>query len=73
MDHAVGVEKHVVGLDVPVHDALLVYVPHCAAELGYPEAHRFFCEGLSRDVEPKITTVHQIDHDVPATVSHAGA
>jgi hypothetical protein len=66
MDVALGVEQHVVGLDVPVHDALLVDVPHGAAKLCYPEAHRLFSEGLAGDVEPKIAAIHQIDYDVAA-------
>jgi hypothetical protein len=63
---AFGIEQHVVGLDVPVHDTLLVYVPHSAAELGYPEADCLFCESFARDVESKVTAVHQIDDDVSA-------
>jgi hypothetical protein len=66
MDMAVTVQQHVVGLDIPVHDALLVNVAHRAAELGYPETHRFFCKGLSRDVEPEIAARHQVDHNIAA-------
>jgi hypothetical protein len=52
-----------------VYDALLMYVSHRAAQLRYPEAHGFFCEGLPRDVEPQIAAIHQIDHYVSALVS----
>jgi hypothetical protein len=69
MDVALGVEQHVVGLDVAVHDALLVDVAHRAAELGDPEAHGLLGEGLARDVEAQVAAVHQIDHDVAAQVS----
>jgi hypothetical protein len=51
MDMALGIQQHVVWLDVPVHDALLVDVAHGATQLGYPEAHCFFSKRLSRDVE----------------------
>jgi hypothetical protein len=65
VDVALGVKKHVVGLDVPVHNALPVDVADRAAKLGYPEAHCFFCERLPRDVEAKIAAIHQIHHNVP--------
>jgi hypothetical protein len=52
-----------------VHDALLVYVPHRAAQLRDPEADGFFCEGFPRDVEPQIAAIHQINHYVSALIS----
>lgn len=66
MDMALRVEQHVVRLDVPVHDSLLVDVSDSASKLCYPKAHCLFCEGLSRNVKAQITTVHQIEHDVAA-------
>jgi len=66
MDVAVRVEKHIVGLDIPVHDALLVYVAHGAAELRHPELHGILGEGLSRDVEAQVAAVHEVDHDIAA-------
>jgi hypothetical protein len=48
-----------------MHNALLVDIPYGAAKLCYPKPHRIFCEGLPRDVKPKITTIHQVDHDIP--------
>jgi hypothetical protein len=71
VDHAVGIEQHVIGLDVPVHDALAVYVPDCAAKLCYPKPHCFLCKGFPRNVEPKIAAVHQIDHDVSTDCQQA--
>jgi hypothetical protein len=71
MNVAVRVEQHVVRLDVPVHDALLVDVAHGASKLGHPEAHCLFCERLSRDVESQVAAVHEIDYNVSALVSPA--
>ena len=66
MDMAIRVEENIVRLDVAMDNALLVNVADGAAELGYPEAHRLFGEGLSRDVETQVATVHQVDDDVSA-------
>ena len=64
MDVAVRVKQDVVRLDVPVYDALTVYVADGAAELCYPEAHGVLCKCLARDVEAEVTAVHQINDDV---------
>ena len=64
MNVAVGIQQHVVRLDVPVHDTLGVYVADSAAQFGYPEAHGVLGESLARDVETEVAAVHQIDDDV---------
>jgi hypothetical protein len=64
MHHAVRVEQHIVRLYIAVHDALLVDVAHGAAKLGDPEAHRLLGEGLARDVEAQVATIHQVHDDV---------
>lgn len=64
MDMAVRVQQHIVGLDVPVDNALLVDVAHGTPELGHPETHGLFCKCLSRNVESQIAAVHEIDYDV---------
>lgn len=55
---ALGIQEHVVWLDVPVHNALLVDVAHGAAQLGDPKAHCLFGKCLPRDVEAQIAAVH---------------
>jgi hypothetical protein len=81
VDMAFRVQQHVVWLDVPVHDTLLVNISHSAAELGYPEAHCIFGEGLPRDVEAQVAAIHEIHHDVaawcqprcmPIAIAHCG-
>lgn len=72
VDMAVGVEQHVVRLDVSVHDALLVDVAHGASQLGHPEPHGLLGEGLSRDVEAQVAAVHEVDYDVSGRVSVVG-
>lgn len=64
VDMALRVQQHVVGLDIPMHDALLVDVADCAAELGDPEAHCLLGKGLSRNVEAQVAAVHEIDDNV---------
>ena len=63
---ALGIQQHVVWLDVPVHDALLVDVAHGASKLGHPEPYCLLRERLSRDVESQVAAVHEIDYNVSA-------
>ena len=67
----IRVEQHIIRLDVPVHDALLMDVAHGASKLRHPKAHCLLCERLSRDVESQVAAVHEIDHDVSDSVSPA--
>jgi hypothetical protein len=69
MDNAIRIQQHVVRLDISVHDALLVYVPHCATKLRHPKAHGLLGERLPRDVEAQVAAIHQIDYYVSAPVS----
>lgn len=64
MHLALGIQEHIVGLDVSMDDALLVDVPYSAAELCYPETHCLLCEGLSRNVKAQVTAVHEVDDNV---------
>ena len=65
MDVTGGIEQNIVRLDVSVHDTLFVDVSQGAAQLGHPEPHRFFGEALASNVEAQISTVHQVNDDVP--------
>lgn len=49
---SVGVEEHVIGLDVPVDDTLAVDIPQGATQLGDPESDCLLSERLPRDVKP---------------------
>jgi hypothetical protein len=45
-------------------DVLAVYISQSASELGNPKSNSLFGEGLSRNVEPQVSTSHQINHEV---------
>lgn len=51
MNMTIGVQEHVVWLDVTMYNALAMYVSQGAAQFGNPKSHCFFCKRLSRDVE----------------------
>lgn len=61
----IGVEEHVVRLDVSVDDALTMDVSQGTAQLGNPEANSLFSKCFSRDMESQIATTHQVDDEVP--------
>jgi hypothetical protein len=65
MNVTIGVEQYVVRFDIAVDDVLAVYISQSASKLGNPKPNSLFGESLSRDVEPQISTSHQIDHKVP--------
>lgn len=67
MDMALRVQQHVVGLEIAMDDTLRVDVLQSTTKLSNPEPHRFLGEAFPRDMEPKITAVHEIDHDVART------
>ena len=63
----VRVQQHIVRLDIPVHNALLMDVAHGASKLSHPKSHCLLCECLPRNVESQVTAVHEIDYDVSAS------
>jgi hypothetical protein len=66
VDVALGIQQDVVGLDISMDDALLVDIPQGATQLRYPEPHSVFRKALPRDMKSQVSTVHQIDHEIPA-------
>ena len=66
MHVSVRVQQHVVRLNVPMHDALLVNVAHRTPKLGHPETHCLLRESFSRDVESQVAAIHEIDYNVSA-------
>lgn len=48
---AIGIQQDVVGLHIPMYDALLVYVFEGAAQFCNPEAYGLLGEGLPRYVK----------------------
>lgn len=64
MDVSFRVQQDIVRLDITMDDALRVDVFQCAAQLCNPKSDGFFCETFSRDMEPQVTTIHQIHDNV---------
>jgi hypothetical protein len=58
MDVSVRIKQDVVWLDIPVYDALLVYVADGTAQLCDPEAHSVFGKRLPRNVKAQVSAVH---------------
>ena len=51
MDMTFRVQQHIVGLEIPMHDTLLVYISQGASQLGHPKAYGLFGKGLARNVK----------------------
>jgi hypothetical protein len=49
-------------------DALGVDISQGTTQLGDPKSNRFLREAFSGDVEPQITAVHEIDHDITGLI-----
>lgn len=73
MDVTLRIQQDVIRLNIPVYDALGVDISQSTTQLRDPESHGLFCEAFSRDVEPQITTVHQVHHNVTFQGSASGA
>lgn len=62
---AVRIQENIVWFDITVDDALTVYVPQGAPQLGDPEPDGVFRKGLPGDVESKVAAAHEINNKVP--------
>jgi hypothetical protein len=58
MDMAISIEQNVVRLDIAVDDVLSVYISKSTSELSNPKSNSLFGKGLSRNMEPQISTSH---------------
>ncbi len=47
-----------------MHDTLCVNVSKCTAELCHPKSHTIIGKGFARNVEAKVTAIHQVYHEV---------
>jgi hypothetical protein len=66
VDVALGIQQDVIRLDISMDDALLVDIPQGATQLRDPEPHSVFRKTLPRDMKSQVSTVHQVDHEIPA-------
>ena len=63
------VQQNVIRFDVTMDDALRVNISERTAQLCNPESNGILCKAFSRDMEPQITTVHQIHYNVASKIS----
>ena len=66
---SLGIQQDIVRLDVTMDNSLRVDISQSTTQLSYPEAHCLLCETFPRDVEPQVTTIHQIHHNVSSQLS----
>src|SRR5690606_37945013 len=64
----IRIQENIVWLNVPVDNALAVYIFERTCEFCDPEFDCFFRKGFPRNVETEITAVHQVNHEVSARV-----
>lgn len=64
MDMSLGIQQHVIGLEIAMDDTLRMDILQGAAKLGHPEPHCFLREALARDMKSEIAAIHQVDHNV---------
>jgi hypothetical protein len=69
MHMPVGIKEHVVRLYVTVDDTLPMDVPQRTPELGDPKPDRLLGECFPRDVKPQISAAHEVNDQVPVSVS----
>lgn len=69
MNMPLRVKQDIVWLDVTMDDSLRVNVPQSATQLSNPESHSLLRETFPRDMEPEVTAIHQIHHNVTSQLS----
>lgn len=47
MNMAIGIEEYIIGLDIPVDNALSVNISQCTAQLSDPEPDGILCKCFS--------------------------
>ena len=69
MDVAFRIQQDIIRFEIPMNDTLGMDILQGTAKLSHPKAYCFLSEALSGNVESKVTTVHEIDHNVARTKS----
>lgn len=72
MDMPLRVQKHIVRLDITMHDVLSVYVTQCTSKLCNPEPNGLFREGFSGNVKSQVAASHEIHNNVSAIAESVG-
>ena len=63
------VQQNVIRFDVAMNDALRMDIFERAAQLCNPESNSILRKAFPRDMEPQVTTIHQIHHNVSSKIS----
>jgi hypothetical protein len=64
MDVSLGIQQHIIGLEITMDDTLRMDIFQGTPQLSYPEPHCLLRETFARDMKPKIAAIHEIDHNV---------
>ena len=64
MDMTFRIQQNVIRLHISVNDTLRVDISQRTAKLCNPKSDSFLCKAFSRDMEPQVTTIHQIHDNV---------
>lgn len=55
---AFGIEQDIIRFDVPMNNALLVYIPQGTAQLCHPKSYCLLGKGFSRNMKPQVAAIH---------------
>ena len=53
-----------------MYNTLSVNISQRTSQLGHPKLESFLGKGFSGDVEAQVSSCHQVDHNVPVSLSH---
>lgn len=63
------VQQNIIWFDIAMNDALRMDIFERAAQLCNPKSNSILRKAFPRDMEPQVTTIHQIHHNVSSIIS----